>query len=523
MPTASRVKATPKFKKMKFFVVSMAYFSITLYRLSARLPQAQRNARSHGAGPRHFFIFLQELAMSLCTPHATHSGRLALRRSLSLACLFALTACLAAPRTVRADAIEDDMPLLAGRVMKYLKSKDYQNIGVLKFRVKIGNEAPSCNTGPINIAMANRLENALLIKNDKQKPFGIIHEAYRVAASHKERASYLTDSGRDKLFQYRYPLAWGDSKVQADAFVTGLIQLSSDKRTTSLQIEVLDRKTRKLTTVTTRGRMPTDRAMLVDLCQGFTLNSRKLRALGATKQADIDRDAADNAGGGNGGQRAKERLVDLEVLYDGQPVAIKYDEASNTEYLEQEPGEGQKVTFKLINKSDQKLGLVLTVNNTSLLHEESLSSDADALKVSKWVLEPGVSYLLRGFYPADDKSVVPIKVLSEQESDVEEEQNPDPYLGKLLMVVLQEVPGGDPTAAKMKVQGLRKTLPVQKNRPRTAQEAADLARKTANVRVRPMGYMKRGDEVQGADLQDDPLGPVQIQDSRVIIYRARKK
>jgi hypothetical protein len=394
--------------------------------------------------------------------------------------------------------------------MKYLKSKDYQNIGVLKFRVKKGNEPPSFNAGPINVAMANRLENALLIKNDKDKSIGIIHEAFRVAANHKERASYLTEAGLDKLFNYKYPLAWGDSKVQADAFVTGLIQLSSDKRTTTVQIEVVDRKSRKLEKVLSRP-IQTDRSILVDLCQSFALNSKKLRAMGPTKQPEVDKQAADNANQGNGRDRAKDHLVELQVLYSDNPVAIKYDENSGKEYLEREPHEKDQVTFRVINKSDQRLGLVLCVNNTNLLNEEDLSNVEAAVNAPMWVLEPDVPYLLRGYYSIDGKTMSPIKVLSKQESQVEEEQNPDPFLGHLMMVVLQEIPGAEATAQKVKAQGLRKNLPVQKNRPRTAQEAAELARKTANVRAKAMGFMKRGDDKQDLDLQDAPLGPVQVQ------------
>src|SRR5262245_30645271 len=108
--------------------------------------------------------------MPFSHPRAIESGRSSFRRPLFLAWLITVGLCLAVPRTAQADAIDDDMPLLAAKVMKHLKSKDYQNIGVLKFRVKKGNGPPSFNAGPINVAMTNRLENALLIKNDKDKP-----------------------------------------------------------------------------------------------------------------------------------------------------------------------------------------------------------------------------------------------------------------------------------------------------------------------------------------------------------------
>ena len=44
-------------------------------------------------------------------------------------------------------------------------------------------------------------------------------------------ASHLSAEGRQKLFTASYPLAWGSETVEADAFFTGAVSISSDLKT----------------------------------------------------------------------------------------------------------------------------------------------------------------------------------------------------------------------------------------------------------------------------------------------------
>jgi hypothetical protein len=417
-----------------------------------------------------------------------------------------------------ADLIEDELPAQAGRVLKYLKEQGYRNVGVLKFRVKKGNEPEKFNAGPLNVAMATRLENALLIKNDKTQPIGIIHDAPRVAWSHKERASYMTPDGCEKLFKYKYPLAWGDAKVEADAFVTGLVQISPNKRTTTVRIEAMDRKSKKLRLITSFP-VRTDRMILTDLCQSFVLNSRRMRTMGPKEQDDeavgnsADRDQ--QQGKNQAGDR--DRDVELEVVYDGGVIPIQKSEGFE---VVQEPAEGQKVVFRLKNNSDERRAVVLAVNGENTLYKEPLPDNTAAGGCTKWILEPRKSYQLVGFYLEGDKSVEPFRVLSEQESDAEEEQNPHPYLGAILLTVFREGEGG---SSLIRTQGLRKSLAIQRKRPRTAQEAAELARGSAGIRPKGMGYIKSDPNTQDANIESAPFKDPQQTESRVIWYKVRKK
>src|SRR5262249_53324456 len=66
-----------------------------------------------------------------------------------------------------------------------------------------------------------------------------------------------------------------------------------------------------------------------------------------------------------------------------------------------EPGDGKRVEFKLRNKSKETLALVLRVNGVNTLNKEGPDRQVD--RCTKWVLEPGKVYTVRGFYLPDDR------------------------------------------------------------------------------------------------------------------------
>src|SRR5438876_692444 len=79
---------------------------------------------------------------------------------------------------------------------------------------------------------------------------------------------------RKKLFRLSYPMAWGNRSLTPEAFVTGKVTLSKDRKVTNLALEYFDRddpaKIRKLTTVSAA----TDRAILRDLGHSLVLSKR---------------------------------------------------------------------------------------------------------------------------------------------------------------------------------------------------------------------------------------------------------
>ncbi len=144
-----------------------------------------------------------------------------------------------------ADGIEKQLLSQAPKLLSELKSRGYKNVGVLKFRVKKGNEAPTDRVGPLNLVLAEKLELALILANKVQDPIGIVRNASRKAAT-IPGANHLTAEGRKLLFTQEYPLAWGEAKVTPDAFVTGVAVLSADLRTLTVGTAAFDRSSQEL-------------------------------------------------------------------------------------------------------------------------------------------------------------------------------------------------------------------------------------------------------------------------------------
>src|SRR5262249_22818055 len=136
---------------------------------------------------------------------------------------------------VRAETLDGALLRLAPRVMRYLKDHGHQNVGVLKFRIKKDAEPASDQVGPLNLNLATRLEIALVLADDLEKPVGIIHDASAVAAT-IPGANHLTQPGRHALFTARYPLAWGDQQVEPDSFLTGDVTVSPDLRALTVSV-----------------------------------------------------------------------------------------------------------------------------------------------------------------------------------------------------------------------------------------------------------------------------------------------
>src|SRR5262249_46151705 len=165
------------------------------------------------------------------------SKEILMRRSPTLV---ALTCCLGLTVVARADtaqtgelnSLEKELIRQAPAIVKYLQEHHYQNVGVLKFRVKKSDQDPiSDNVGPLNMNMARRLEVALVLANtdDGGATLGVIKNASAVAAK-TPGANHLNPEGQKRLFQGRYKLAWGNGEVAADAFLTGVVCLNKPVR-----------------------------------------------------------------------------------------------------------------------------------------------------------------------------------------------------------------------------------------------------------------------------------------------------
>jgi hypothetical protein len=321
-------------------------------------------------------------------------------RSNRLMLLLTLAAVLVVPAATRADNIDQELYKQAPRLMEYLKKQGYQNVGVLKFRVQRGTREAdaSFNAGPLNRNMASRMENALILANDVKQPVGIIRDASQVAAGQKLQDSYTSPTGRRSLFTPSYPLAWGNKEVKADAFVTGLVSISKDNRQARVVIEAFDHKGEELKKIQDFS-VRTDRIILADAGKSF------LVAMRGAARSDPEDQAADSAS--TQGQddktrvdRVADRPVDLDIRYNGKRVNPLT--GPNGELRIPAPPIGDMVVFRITNLSKVRLGVLLGVNGINTLFEEPLAECPPA-KCTKWILEPGETQEINGFYLGENK------------------------------------------------------------------------------------------------------------------------
>lgn len=359
-----------------------------------------------------------------------------------LLAVLAAAALFGAGRSARADAIDQALLTEGPVVLRYLKGQGYKHVGVLPFRVAKAGKPLSFNVGAMNTNMATRLENALILLDDAQDPVGILRDAGSIAATSKS-ASYLTLPGRNNLLAGEYPLAWGNSRHKADAFLVGDISLSQDNRRAAVSIKAFDTKGNALKAVH-QFSVNTDRSILADCGQSFQVASRGLQP-----GDDPEKSAADDATkqdstkpGQPTAPPAQAPEVKLTILYDGNPAPTQDDPVSPGERrvrLARSPGhantnianakEGQKVAFVLENTSPKETyAVVLKVNGQNTLFMEM----DDAVNCHKWVLPPAkdgrpTKYVINGFWLKEDGSeLLPFRVLSEEESKMKEAEFQNP-------------------------------------------------------------------------------------------------
>src|SRR3954466_6827164 len=106
--------------------------------------------------------------------------------------LGALSVVLCAGRGGGEETLDAALLRQAPRVLADLKAHGVRNVGVLKFRVKKGEQPVSDRVGTLNLDLAARLEIALVLATDIKAPVGIIHDASAVAAR-TPGANHLTE------------------------------------------------------------------------------------------------------------------------------------------------------------------------------------------------------------------------------------------------------------------------------------------------------------------------------------------
>ena len=340
--------------------------------------------------------------------------------------------------TARGDTLDAALLKEAPAVLRYLKDHGYQNVGVLKFRIKKGAGPASDRVGPLNLNLASHLQIALVLANDNRAPLGIIRDADAVAAT-LPGANHLTRSGRQVLFRGRYPLAWGDEPVEPDAFLTGVAVVSPDLKQMTVAILAFGKDgegLEKVTQFTASTDAPTLAAAGESfLIRGFadegrveTVREKAIEEavkVKATPEANPLRDAA--------------APVALEIRYDDQPVPL---EIRDGKAEIREPREGQKVSFLLrkVDRTAERYGVVLVVNGENTLFKERIAP----FHARKWILSsdhPSTPIL---GYQTGEHTAESFRVLSQEESK-SDAVHYGPEAGLITMVVFREKAKPKPT------------------------------------------------------------------------------
>lgn len=303
----------------------------------------------------------------------------------------------------------------APAIIKYLQGKGYKNVGVLKFQVKKGDGPATDSAGPINLAVANQLELALLVANDNdvQKQLGIIARASGVAARVKG-GSHLTAEGRQKLLAARYPLAWGKDDVVPDALLTGLVEVSPDLRTLTVTVLAFDKESTLQKVVVFQA--TNDSRTLMDSGESFLLRGAFDRGEPQVREQKAIATAA-----GVKTTALKYPLQDaaapvtLDILYDGKTVPVTFRDG---QAWVQEPQEGQKVelVIRRLDRGAGRFAAVVFVNGENTLYKQRLP----VAQCTKWVLGPNAEPIqLLGFKTGADKGEA-FRVLCRAESKLNE-------------------------------------------------------------------------------------------------------
>jgi len=381
----------------------------------------------------------------------TVNKRFGRQSACSLALIFSVAALLfaAIPGVARADNIDVALMRKGREIMKYLQKNGYDNVGVLPFRVKKGTQKVEFAVGLINANMAERVENALVLAtNPEEKTIGIIRDAATVARKSDPRANYRSPDARRRLFESKYPLAWNDRlRVTPDAFLCGKVTISPDYRQATVAIESFDKnKPGSFNKVLEFG-VKTDRQILADVGQGFSLWKGKGKFRRDTLLDDDDiiliddegeddskNDDKKDSGDGDANTRTndsdvsfrdpvtpddtKDFPVKFTLLYDGVEQSLSKDPTAasagggTVNMIADDPEEGQKVTFGIRNTASDTVGLVLTVNGQNTLYGDKGEAD----QLTKWVLAPGVDYVIKGIYERDHKNYTPLVGLSDEDT-----------------------------------------------------------------------------------------------------------
>lgn len=430
---------------------------------------------------------------------------------------------------VAADNLDEELIRQASKVMKHLESKNYRNAGVLAFGLKSGDGKPSFDGGLLTNNLGARLENALVLAlNPEGKQIGIIRDASSVASRALKGASYRTAEDRKRLFEIKYPLAWGTAEVEADVFLAGLVTISSDHRNTNVAIVSFDRQDPETHHKVIDFDVKTDRQILADSGKGFsTSKGRATFSRGPSEEDIFDAIIRDEKKEPKvGPQPGNSQLV--TSVSDDFPIEVKVryrdvvqtmrpdpDNPGAQNRVLDDPKEGEAVTFDVTNRTKEVVGMVLTVNGISTLFEET----GQAGQMTKWVLDPGKLYRIKGFHQKDRSKYVTIEGLPEKLSEERFEDLGGAAKGGLIHVFVFRKVSEQVAAAPSFSRSMRRIpTPVLSDvPPQTPAELQKLIAHSANAKG-GRGLMAWGPDEKEEKITEQSLGATSLTDTMVIRY-----
>ena len=307
-------------------------------------------------------------------------------------------AALATPAVARADRIDGELLKMTTILLDHAKDNKAKTIGVLKFRASRDEGAEDFHVGPINNVMADRLENTLVLgyNIDPDWQIDVIHGASTVLA-HKG-LSYLPADKAAQLLDLKYPLVATGAEVTPDMFLTGVIHFDTKNHTTTVIVQSFTKEHPQLSEVA-RFTVPTERITVAESGRSFVIK-RSLAERDAGPQKDEAKDDAGAAAeksaeevrapkeptpGIRPASTSADPLVDVQVLYNDQPVILEPDARDpGSQAFARDPKQGDAVKFVLHNRSDNRVAVALLVNGSNTIKQER----SEPRYSTKWILGP---------------------------------------------------------------------------------------------------------------------------------------
>jgi hypothetical protein len=394
-------------------------------------------------------------------------------------CLLAVGLLAVAAPAARADAIDRALVRNSTDIMAKVRGLKASTVAVLKFEVKFGDKVASFDAGPANTKLAQKLENLLILANDPRHKLFVVADAGEAAATAAAKAgspfTWRTDAGRAMFCELpALPLAWDKSQaLRPDAFVTGTLELNADLTEAKVTLHGFTRSNPAdlVTLLTVSGAsgmepakpLHTDRSVLALAGVAFAVGAMPASSRKADDAAA--RQARDLFAAGQAGNTervfaaiAQQSPVRLEVLLNGQAVPVRADDVpggGRVVWPAGGVGPNDAVEFRLTNAgTTDRFAVLLAVNgrNTNARNPEDDLNVRDGRDQRKWVLDPGESIRIRGFYTDLSGNHHPFSVLSAGESERLFGLMSPRFRGRISMLVYGERPEKSPTDTGPRVE-----------------------------------------------------------------------